>query len=330
MSKYTTEVRFICETSAGLTESAPFTDVNSILETAAPLVFNFDWPIFDETYRLPLEIKILRHFYTREICEETVGLWKLRLQDRLNMLMPYYNQLYRSALLEFNPFYDVDYEREHTGQTVGNESTNESGKTVSTEIGVNDSKVTTNKNSNSTTDSESESKNEVNGERNASKMTNDTGSATENDLHWDLYSDTPQGGIDGIQGDYDSVVRNTYLTNARKVTDDKSSTYRSNNLENSQDASKEDSTLSSKASTIDFNTEQNEENRVTENNVTGTVNNDKTGKRDINNFEQYAEHVVGKQGTLSYSKMLQEFRDTFLNIDKMIIDNLNDLFFGLW
>ena len=32
MSKYTTELRFICETSAGLTESAPFTEINSILE----------------------------------------------------------------------------------------------------------------------------------------------------------------------------------------------------------------------------------------------------------------------------------------------------------
>ena len=114
MSRFTTEVRYICETMAGHNESVGYNDISSTITTAAPLLFNFDFPIFDEAYRLPLETKILRHFYTREICEETVGLWKLRLEDKLNLIMPYYNQLYRSELLEFNPMYDVDVATDHT------------------------------------------------------------------------------------------------------------------------------------------------------------------------------------------------------------------------
>ena len=47
MSKYTTEVRFICEVAAGLTESAGSSKVDEIIAKAAPIVFNFDWPIFD-------------------------------------------------------------------------------------------------------------------------------------------------------------------------------------------------------------------------------------------------------------------------------------------
>ena len=33
---------------------------------------------------------------------------------------------------------------------------------------------------------------------------------------------------------------------------------------------------------------------------------------------------------MSYAKMLKEFRETFLNIDMMVIESLSDLFFGLW
>ena len=131
MSKYTTEVRFICEAAAGLDKSVGFNDIDSVLDAAVekifnfnfptpstelidkaiPNIFNFNFPCFDENYRKILCKKILLHYYTREICEETVGLWKLRLCTRLNEIMPYYNQLYRSAAIEFNPFYDVEYSR---------------------------------------------------------------------------------------------------------------------------------------------------------------------------------------------------------------------------
>ena len=111
MSKYTTEVRFICENSAGLSESEGADNVDSILDKCWNKVFNFDFPIFDENYRQILCRKILKHYYTREIAHETVGRWKLALNAKLNEIMPYYNQLYKSELLEFNPFYDVDLTR---------------------------------------------------------------------------------------------------------------------------------------------------------------------------------------------------------------------------
>ena len=33
---------------------------------------------------------------------------------------------------------------------------------------------------------------------------------------------------------------------------------------------------------------------------------------------------------LPYSEMLNEFRSTFLNVDMMVINELNDLFMNLW
>ena len=145
MSKYTTEVRFICEQYSGLTESVGLGGVDKVIESARRKVFDFAYPIFDEAYRSVLETKILKHFYTREIGAETVGLWKLWLNRKMNEIMPYYNKLYKSELLEFNPLYDVDITREHSGTKVGTkQDTGESsgagtttGKIDNTESGTN-------------------------------------------------------------------------------------------------------------------------------------------------------------------------------------------------
>ena len=122
MSRYTTEVRFICESYAGLEKSVGYNKIENVIKTAAPLVFDFEFPIFDDAYRTVLETKILRHYYTREIGEETVGLWKLRLCDRMNVIMPYYNKLYKSELEIVNPFYTENLNRksERTEQTTSN------------------------------------------------------------------------------------------------------------------------------------------------------------------------------------------------------------------
>ena len=135
MSKYTTEVRFICEMYAGLTESTGLSGVDSVIEQARSKVFDFAYPIFDEAYRSVIEKKILKHFYTREIGAETVGLWKLWLNTRMNEIMPYYNKLYKSELLDFNPLYDVDMTRE---RTVSNDGTTVSSGNSQTSVSSND------------------------------------------------------------------------------------------------------------------------------------------------------------------------------------------------
>ena len=131
MSIYTTEVRFICETYAGYKESQGYDKVNEIVANAQSKIFEL-YPIFDESYRSVLNTKILRHYYTREICAETVGLWKLWLNNKMNEIMPYYNKLYNSELLKFNPLYDVDLSTLRTrDEKTGEESTGKSRGTDS-------------------------------------------------------------------------------------------------------------------------------------------------------------------------------------------------------
>ena len=114
MAKYTTEVRSICETLAGYEASEGYKSVNEIITNSRQKIFSFDYPLFDTTYKPVLEKKILKHYYGREIGAETFGRWQLWLDTKMKEIMPYYNKLYESELIEFNPMYDVDLTTDHT------------------------------------------------------------------------------------------------------------------------------------------------------------------------------------------------------------------------
>lgn len=116
MSRYTTELRFICE-SLHKNESGGYHDIESVVSAAAPKIFSFPFPYWKDSDRTRFEKMILKAFYTREICEETYGLWKLRLENKLNQIMPYYNKLYESTELEFDPLTDYNEERNYTRDT---------------------------------------------------------------------------------------------------------------------------------------------------------------------------------------------------------------------
>ena len=287
VSKYTTEVRYICEVSAGLTESTNYIGVEDVIKKALPIVFDFSFPIFDENYRSVLETKILKHFYTREIGLETVGLWKLKLNTKLNEIMPYFNQLYSSQLYKFNPFYDVDLTRKH--KIDGNEK-RDTDTISNTEVEINN----TIDNSGSRTD----------------ELTNDnsrisTNTETQVDAFAERYSDTPQGALTDLKADM-------YLTNA---------TLRDDNKKNDGNEN-----ITDKGNSSDIvNTTDNAESRGSNSNTTN-----ENVSSTLTNTEDYLETVQGKNGGASYSKLLMEYRETFLNIDMMVIDSLEELFMQLW
>lgn len=259
MSKYTTEVRYICETKCGFDKSTGVGDVDGILSKSWDKIFTSKVKFFDENYRSVLCQKILKHYYLREICCETVGIWLLWLNTRLEEIMPYYNQLYESELIKFEPMNDVNLTRDYKRKAEGTSKE-------------------TREDSN-------------NGSRTFESSSDKTTKANGDSTNRDLYSDTPQGAITGLENA-------DYLTNARKVTD----TF--NNSENVNGTNKEKDTTS--------------------NTSNGTTNGN------TNTTEDYLETLVGKQGTESYSSLLQKYRETFLNIDMRVIEEFNDLFFGLW
>lgn len=279
MSKYTTQVRFICESKCGLEVSGGSGDVDNIITGSWNKIFTSKAPFFDEAYRSVLCSKILKHYYMREICCETVGIWTLWMNTRLEEIMPYYNQLYESAKIEFNPMHDVDLTRKHERKVEGTKE--ENGTRTETSDGK---RILTGNRDTDTTG---------NGTRNTTSGSDETKK--------DLYSDTPQGAITGLENE-------NYLTNARKITDNVNGTGN-------------EETNTTGKSVTDYTETEN-----TDSNVNGeTIN---TGSS--NTMEDYLETVIGKQGTESFSSLLNKFRETFLNIDMMVIEEFSDLFFGLW
>lgn len=125
MSDFTTQLRFICESYAEKNkgyDAVKQMDIDTIIENSREDIFNFDYPIFDEEYKPELEKKIINHFYTQEIGQETVGLFKQRLKTKMREIMPYYNQFYMSERLKFDPFKNADYIDLHNTQDEGSKT----------------------------------------------------------------------------------------------------------------------------------------------------------------------------------------------------------------
>lgn len=112
------------ESVTGRNQETNYNQLPSLVKDAIPFIFD-DFPIYDETHRIPLETKILNHFMFREICTTPFARWKWELNGKLQEIMPYYNELYKTAALEYNPLDDVNYSRWLNQNTIGTDNYSE-------------------------------------------------------------------------------------------------------------------------------------------------------------------------------------------------------------
>jgi hypothetical protein len=233
MSRYTIELRYLIEGNYDLGLK--------------------DYPIFDESYREQLNNKIIQHYYFREIGFETEALFKNRLNQKMNEIMPYYNQMYESSKLKIDPLSTIDLEE------VFSRKSKTTGEGTSSTSGTGNN--TNNFNSTDTTDYGKISK----------------------------FSDIAQA-----QTTPNEILNDKYLTSAT--------------VDDGQD----------KNTNTGTNTSQ------TESTTSGTS----TDERNLD--EDTTLTRKGNNGTASESELLNMYRETFLNIDMMIIDDLDELFLGIW
>lgn len=100
--------------------------------------FNFglqDYPIFNESYREKLNNNILNHYYENEIGQETAGLFKFFLNQRMNEIMPYYNTLYQAQETTLTDLFNnvnltETSNRENTNSTNSSSSSNSNNKNL--------------------------------------------------------------------------------------------------------------------------------------------------------------------------------------------------------
>jgi hypothetical protein len=232
------------------------TNLRDKIELARTKIFDFDYPFYDETKRADFETDFIRNFFMREIGFETEELWKFQLENYLRINMGYWNNLFKSELIQFNPL--------------------DNTKTDSTHDTTNDQ----------TMNGSSETKGNSNGT--SSQSTN--GSLVENDFQRHLESDTPDTRLSITANDGQGVIEY-----ANRIDEDTN-----NNSKTSSGAASGSTTESSDATS--------------------------TASQTTNETESAITHKEGKIGVQSFSKMLQEYRETFLRIEKEIFKEMNQLF----
>lgn len=78
--------------------------IDDKLDDTRKYIFDFDYPVIDAQTKKRIEIAILKHYYYREIAFETIGMFKIKLNDRLNLIMSRYNALYQKQDLSLSPY----------------------------------------------------------------------------------------------------------------------------------------------------------------------------------------------------------------------------------
>lgn len=273
MSKYTTELRWLIES---VTADQTNLTISQRITAAAPKIFNFNYPIWNESYKTTLETKILKHYFNKEIGMETVGLWKLYLEERMNLIMPYYNQLYETATKNYDYMSDVNSSETYTANKTNKETAdftltgNLTGST--TDIG----KDTIN----------STSKTTDNGSRDSDTTINNK----------NLESDLPQANYANLD-------------------------YATNLVESEQTEALHDTTNNVSNFSADSTTDRNNTTNASQD-TSQTTKNIVDGNAD----ETYTRTRKGAFGGKSLTELMMEYRQSIINIDNMIINELSDLF----
>lgn len=125
MSRYTTQLRYYIEMNSDDTKT-----VKQRISEAREKLFDFGFPIWNESHRVQLEEKIIKHYYFYEIGFETFGHFKFYLDMKLNEIMPKYNKLYE-AIEKYDNVFASDFET--VNETVENDDTSNSTGNTSTQ-----------------------------------------------------------------------------------------------------------------------------------------------------------------------------------------------------
>ena len=104
--------------------------IDDKLDDTREFIFDFDYPVLDEATKKRIEIAILKHYYYREIAFETIGQFKIKLNDRLNLIMGRYNSLYQKQDLSLSPYIN-SYLKEVGNNTSSTGVNNENWQTTS-------------------------------------------------------------------------------------------------------------------------------------------------------------------------------------------------------
>jgi hypothetical protein len=289
MASYTMPLREYIEMWSQDNEDLPTRDV---IEVGRPKLFDFDYPLFTPDYKKDFETRFIRNFYFTEIGFETEELFKFHLENWLQINMPFWNNMLKSELITFDPL---------TNTKVDSTANKTKDRTQ------NDIKDGT---QHSNTSGTSNTVNDLTSETNVTAGSDTTEGVDESRFNRHLESDTPDVRL--------TITPNTdgsgTIEYASRITEDK-------------DTDSRNSTKSTDA-TNDSNTTDHATNDVTASSDSNGTSHE-TVDSTIHETDVDVSSTTGKIGSQSYSQMINEYRGTFLRIEKEIFAEMREKLFML-
>lgn len=286
------------------------------IEIGRKKLFNFSYPIFDEAYRKIFETHFIRHFYMREIGYETEGLFKFNLQTWLMIHMPYFNKLFESELITFNPLHNTEVDNTHTKK---NDLSRDDVRDIVSDMLANEkANSVTDQTSNTEGTSKTDTEEESHADEDASETSNTN--TTDDNFARNLRSDTPDSRLTITSNDGEGVIE--YASEIKEQNEKNES-----DSDTTKDGTKTTDTTgtSSSDSSMTTDSESNQQSEMERDNTQNVKSNDQLNS-EINEIEDFVAYRVGKIGVQSYSKMVMEFRQTFIRIEQGIFHEMNQLF----
>ena len=274
-------------------------------------VFTFDYPFYNDNVEDKKEFEelFLKYYYFREIGFETPSRFKVKLESKLKLIMPYYRQL---AMTEWEKVRSVEQmmnskdltETTTHEQTLSGTSTNTGSSTSS--INQSSEGTTTNTDTSSSTLSQT-----TNGDSNSTLSQTSKESRLENGVSSVSLSD---GYLTGVS----ESTQTTTNTNSNESTQEGKSTS-STSLSNKNESTQEGTSTSSTSLSNNNESTQvgsTEEQATTNTNQTITNTTTFTSKGDI--------------GIQTPAYAITEWRKVIININEQIIKECEDLFMKIY
>ena len=309
----------------------------------------YDFYVDDAQARKAFEDKFIKHYYYREIGFESPFMFIQKLESHLLLNMPYWKQLYQTELETrgINFLLNKDLKESTTRELSGIESgvgnktlTNEERQSLSsTSTNNGESSSIINGESSSTTSGESSST--TSGE--SSSTTSGESSSTTTDK----ISSSTQSSVNNKTSQLSDGVSNAsleqgYLTGVKNEeqtnTGTQDSQTTSNNTQEFTSTNSQESTTNNTQESTTNNTQESTTNNTQESTTTnsqqssgqGTQSQEETNRRESTHKETITLLSQGNIGITSSAKLLKEWREVLINMDKIIIESCNDLFMKIY
>lgn len=285
---------------------------NERIEIGRKHLFDFDYPFYDEDYRKEFETNIIKEFYIREIGFETEGLFKMRLETWLNINMGYYNELFESENIKYDPLTNAQMLTSH-GQLTEKSKVDQRTESEQKES---DGRTQNEYESKGKADSDSS----TDGQRNTGTTENTEGESNTIDdaFSRQVSSDNPDSRLQLQTKDGKGVIE--YASQIDETKSDNESDVKSSSATDT-DTDETTHTDSEAQETTRLDSENDE---VTHSESDRDRVDDFNSK--LNEMEHYLQRRYGKVGDVSFSKLIQDYRRALLRVEIRVHKELQQLF----